>query len=268
MGAAMSDAEGPNLAPSVALRLLSFELSGLVEQRSVRHAELAERLSVTREAVSIALAGRSLFSRAALEVVLDHLDASERLPRLRHLLCLARPAARRPDPGDRDLVVGLEAYAERIEVYDATTVAELMRDERRRSVLSAAEPPEVVWVLEEHVARRGFSAVDYEWFRQVMDLATVLVIPSHVGTPPGLVGGFEIVYGPVGAVVCERTHSRHHYSEAVAEYRSLFSRVRELALTREVSRELLLTHNFSPCGDGYGGRPVSAVGQGVNVGVL
>ena len=150
-------AVGPVLDGTVARRVLGYELTRLLADRGVTHGEMADRLGVSRASFTQAASGKTLLSRASLEVVLAHLDAVEVLPRLLHLLRLARRSSSRRAAGDRELVKGLEAFASRIELYDVARFGGLVGDERWR-VLAGEAAPELLWLVEEHLANRRQSA--------------------------------------------------------------------------------------------------------------
>ena len=108
------------LSPAVARRMLCFDLEQLMGTAGVTHQALAEWLGVSRPAVTAAMQGKTLFSRPAVEVICTRLERDEWLPRLDGLLATARRAPRSPEPGQRDaeLVIGLEAFAEEVTVFD------------------------------------------------------------------------------------------------------------------------------------------------------
>ncbi|MFC5286864.1 Scr1 family TA system antitoxin-like transcriptional regulator [Actinokineospora guangxiensis] len=238
-----ASAVGPVLDGTVARRVLGYELTRLLADRAVTHGEMAERLGVSRASFTQAVSGKTLLSRASLEVALAHLGAVEVLPRLLHLLRMARRSSSRRAVGDRELVTGLEAFASRIELYDVARFGGLVGDERWR-VLAGEGAPELVWLVEEHLANRRQSTSVREQVRRVLGLANVTVQVVPVGLAPELAlsGGFEIVHGPAGVVVCEEARSTNHYHDsgaAVAEFRQAFTALRMAAYPPEQSRVLL-----------------------------
>jgi transcriptional regulator with XRE-family HTH domain len=231
----------PWLTPTVARRLLSYELTRMVSAAGITHAAMGERLQVSRASFSQLLAGKSLPSRAVLEVVLGHLDALSELPRLADLLRLARSGPQTPSLGDRDLLCGLESYAHRIEVYDPLVISPLFGGGRRGLLLDAEQAPEVTWVVEEHALRRSQSGA-HERLRALRDTVTVQVLPWSRDAHAGLRGGFEVVHGASHAVVCEETRRvnlYHDHPAVVAEYMRLFAALQTLALDPERSQVML-----------------------------
>ncbi|MGX7824021.1 helix-turn-helix domain-containing protein [Actinokineospora sp. 24-640] len=249
--------------PGVARRLLRYELQRMCADSGVTHAQMGARLGVSRASFTQMLMGKSLPSRAALEVLANHLGASNRLPMLLEVLGLARSRSDTDSTGgDRDLLVGLEAYAHTIEVYDPLVISPPLRASAYARVLSDAGPPRggmfwgdnpatLVWIVEEHALRRvvGDAAVMRSQYVHLCALAelphvTIQVMPADSGAHPGLAGGFEIVHGSGGTVVCELTRQAAHYAdrpEVVAEYAEMFGGLRKLALSPEES-EVMLRH--------------------------
>ena len=233
------------LRPSVARRLLSYELRRMVARAGVTHREMGDRLGISRAGFSQMVSGENLPSVAVLEVVTIHLGAAHDLPRLLDLLAAARSGRGViQSPSDRDLVCGLEAYADLVEVYDAVRVTHLILDDERRAVLTAGDSPEVVWLVEEHVMRRPLSSADRMRVGRVLEMpnVTVQVVPWNATPNPGLTGAFEIVHGPAGVVVCEETRQAnlHYDGEAVvSEYREVFAALRRLAHDPDQSRAMV-----------------------------
>ncbi|GAA4411613.1 Scr1 family TA system antitoxin-like transcriptional regulator [Actinokineospora soli] len=231
-----------SLAPSVARRLLCFELEHFVTESGVTHQTIAEWLGVTRPAVSAALAGSSLFSRPALEVLLSRLHRTEWFPRLNALLTTARRKSPELDatsgtgPRDAELVVGLEAFAEQVTVFDpwlipphlqtqmyAAALTKLDNDRQNRSreqrqapLLHDHNPLMLRWLTSEHVLSRriGSDAVMDDQRSFLLELATrdnveVRVIPAKVELPP--ISPFQLVHG-TRPVVVEPSRLALHYA--------------------------------------------------------
>ncbi|MGX7827736.1 Scr1 family TA system antitoxin-like transcriptional regulator [Actinokineospora sp. 24-640] len=234
---------GPELDKDVARRLLCFELVRLLAARSVTHGQVGEWLGTTRASVTQAIAGKNLLSAPALEVLLRRLDALEALPRWLHLRKLAHRSPSRPTLSGPELVVGLEAYASRVELYDVACFGGLITTDRWH-VLDGDDPPELLWLVEEHLTRRPQPAVFRALVRHVLGLpnVTVQVVPYGLDPALALSGGFEIVHGPAGVVVCEETRQAHHYHDtdtAIADYQAVFTTLRSAAFAPDRSRALL-----------------------------
>lgn len=245
----MSGVRTRQLRPVVARRLLRFELACALRERGVSHEKAAARLRVSRASFSQMIAGHNLPHPAALEIVAHYLGIGSDLPWLLELLACARSERSRPAPsGDRELAEGLEAYADAIEVYDAAVLSPLMVDGRRGAVLNMPHPPAVWWLVEEHVLRRSSSGAatvrQVERMRRVAELehVTIRVLPQSRAVHPGLLGGFQVVRARGRSIVCEDTRQVTHYHlsrELVAEYRSLFAHLWNLALSPEASMAVL-----------------------------
>ena len=235
---------GPVLDRQVARRLLCFELSRLLTARKVTHAQAGAWLGVSRASFSQAVSGKNLLSMPALEVLLGHLGAEQASARLLHLHKLARKSPPLAAARGTELVVGLEAYGSRIELYDVARFGGLVTGDRWR-VLDGDGAPELVWLVEEHLTRRPLSGDVRDRVRRVVGLpsVTVQVVPYCVDRQLALSGGFEIVHGPAGVVVCEEGRRTHHYADAAAvvdDYRAVFTALRIAAYSPERSRALLV----------------------------
>ncbi|WP_378247928.1 helix-turn-helix domain-containing protein [Actinokineospora guangxiensis] len=121
------------LSPAVARRMLCFDLEQLMGTAGVTHQALAECFGVSRPAVTAAMQGKTLFSRPAVEVICKRLEREEWLPRLEGLLATARrtPGMPKPQPGPRNvgLLVGLEAYADNVTIFDPWLVPVLLQNQ-------------------------------------------------------------------------------------------------------------------------------------------
>ncbi|MGX7825271.1 Scr1 family TA system antitoxin-like transcriptional regulator [Actinokineospora sp. 24-640] len=224
----------------MARRLLCFELARLLAARSVTHGQAGAWLGTTRASFSQAIAGKNLLSVPALEVLLGRLEA---LPRLLHLRRSANRSPLRPTASGPELVIGLEAYASRIELYDVAKFGGLITTDRWR-VLDGADAPELLWLVEEHLTRRWQPSAVRARVRHVLSLpnVTVQVVPCGLDQELALSGGFEIVHGPAGVVVCEearQTHQYHDINTAITEFQEAFTALRSAAFTPCRSRALL-----------------------------
>jgi hypothetical protein len=235
---------GPVLDGQVARRLLCFEVSRLLVARKVTHAQAGAWLGVSRASFSQAVAGKNLLSMPALEVLLGRLGAEQSSARLLHLHKLARKSSPLATGRGPELLIGVEACASRIELYDVARFGGLITGDRSR-VLGGGGGPELVWMVEEHLARRPLPADVRERVRRVVGLpnVTIQVVPYGVDRQLALSGGFEVVHGPAGVVVCEEGRRSHHYFDAdaaVADYRAVFAALRGAAYSPDRSRALLV----------------------------
>ena len=128
------------LAPVVARRMLCFDLEQLMTTAGVTHQAVAIWLGVSRPAVTAALQGKTLLSRPAVEVLCTRLDREDWLPRLDGLLATARREPGRPNPRtgprDADLLLGLEASADGLTVFDPWLVPSLLQTQMYATALS------------------------------------------------------------------------------------------------------------------------------------
>ncbi|MFC5290912.1 DUF5753 domain-containing protein [Actinokineospora guangxiensis] len=260
------------LTPSVARRMLRFELERLIGESGVRHATVAEWLGVSRASVSAAIACSNLFSRPALEVLLNRLGESCWFARLNELLI----AARRKDgcPGsttdgeqrDADLLPGLEAFADKLTVFDPWWVPTLLRtqgyavalakldsviqnrarEQRQTSLLEDRDPLHVCWITSEHALHRqvGGRAVMDDQRAFLVELTgrptvTMHVIPAKGDLPP--TSPFQLVHG-TPPVVVESSRLALHYAHdpgTVGHFEHLAEALTQRALSARDSARLL-----------------------------
>lgn len=257
-----------SVGPVVARRLLRYELERMCAKAGVTHAEMGERLGVSRASFTQLLAGKNLPSRPALEVMAQHLDAAQRLPRLVELLAVARPRTAEREAGagvhDHELALGLEAFAAEIEVFDPAAVTPLLQTRayarelvgteeevnarlRRQGTLTAEEPAVFHFLTDEHALRRRVGGVETmaEQCDHLLSMVarpnvTVRVIPAD--GPPPLVRAFQLFRADDLVVAHEETRRSAYYyddPEAVADYEGVLADLRARALDPEQSRELI-----------------------------
>jgi hypothetical protein len=184
---------------------------------------------MTRVAFTHITSGRNLPSKPALEVLLDFVGRSDRLPLMLELLAMAKL---KPDQlgtvessmNDFELFVGLEAVASDIEAFETMAINGLLQTEAyaheliayhasitlgvnikqsvalrmgRQSVLMRENPAEFWCVIEEQALRRpvGNAAVMAEQFDHLLEITrhpnvNLQVIPHEVGLHPALKGPF------------------------------------------------------------------------------
>ena len=260
------------LEPLVARRTLRFELERLCADTGVRHDTVATWLGVSRPAASTALACKSLLSRPALEVVLKRLDRSEWFARLDSLLSAARSrggpqtSTRSAVPHDVELAIGLEAFADKVSVFDPWSVPVHLQTETYAAVTNQDKDAEDAsrqrrlaplwhehdplgfrWVTTEHALHRrvGSLAVMRDQLAHLLTLAgrpnvDILVVPAT--TDVNRVGGrFQIISG-TPSVVCESTHLQMHYAhetDVVSYFDRLLVDVERQALCADASRALI-----------------------------
>jgi Domain of unknown function (DUF5753)/Helix-turn-helix domain len=179
--------------PQVARRVLRYELERLCDQSGKTHADIGDRLGMSRVAFTHMITGRNLPSKPALEILMAYFARPERIPKMLELL---RAAKVRPDQqsslrpeieasssmNDFELAIGLESVATSIEVFEPLLINGLLQTEayarelisyhasithgvdiqkslalrmRRQAVITRAENPAAMWcVVEEQVLRR------------------------------------------------------------------------------------------------------------------
>lgn len=179
--------------PQVARRVLRYELERLCEQSGRTHAEIGDRLGMSRVAFTHMITGRNLPSKPALEILMAYFDRPDQVPKMLELLTAAKL---KPDQqsslrheieasssmNDFELFVGLEAVANNIEVFEPLLVTGVLQTEayarelityhasmthgvdiqkslalrmRRQSAVTREENPAELWcVVEEQVLRR------------------------------------------------------------------------------------------------------------------
>jgi transcriptional regulator with XRE-family HTH domain len=179
--------------PQVARRVLRYELDRLCEQAGKTHAQVGERLGMTRVGFTHMISGKNLPSRPALEILLDFFGRPDRIPMMLELLSVAKLKPNQQGEmhqnvessstmNDFELAIGLEGVATTIEVFDPVIVNGLLQTEayarelityhasitldvdveasvalrmRRQTAITREESPaELWWVVEEHALRR------------------------------------------------------------------------------------------------------------------
>ncbi|MGX7824089.1 helix-turn-helix domain-containing protein [Actinokineospora sp. 24-640] len=258
------------LTPAEARRLLRYELEQMCAKAGVTHAEMGARLGVSRASFTQLLAGKNLPSRPALEIMAQHLDATRELPRLVELLAVARlrSAEREPGPGahDHELAIGMEAFAERLMVFDPWRVplhlrTEMYADaltaldgdlrntsrERRQAPLSGDDPLDFLWVTTEHVLRRrvGSPLVMCDQLAYLAQIGgrpniSIRVIPADMDFV-GAGNSFQIIWGTSPMVV---EHGRlavyfTYAREAVEYFTEVLGTLDRQALDARASVELI-----------------------------
>ncbi|MGX7824764.1 DUF5753 domain-containing protein [Actinokineospora sp. 24-640] len=262
------------LHPGEARRLLRFELERLVAETKVTHATVASWLGVSRASVTQALNGKNLLSRPAIEVVCNHLGRVELFPRLASLLATAR--GRGTAPGgkdgrasrDTDLVVGLEAFAEQVTVFDPwqvpphlqiqsyadaltspdNTAQHETRERRQSALMESDDPLGFLWVTTEHVLHRrvGSALVMRDQLAYLVEMGgrdnvCIRVIPTTADALVDAGGSFQLIWGAPPVVV---EHSRlavqhSHDAETVACFAHLLDSVQRQALESDASLALI-----------------------------
>ncbi|MGX7829086.1 DUF5753 domain-containing protein [Actinokineospora sp. 24-640] len=259
------------LTPTAARRLLRFELEWLVAETGVTHAMVASWLGVSRASVTQALSGKNLLSRPAIEVLCSRLGRIAWFPRLSSMLAVARHKTTEPDvaavTGQRDseLVLGLEAFADRITVFDPWLVPVHLRTQmyaaaltkldawtqdqvgelRRAPLTDDRDPLAFRWVTSEHAFRRriGGTPVMDDQRAFLLELAgrsnvDIRIIPAQAELP---VNPFQLVHG-TPPVVVEPTRLALHYTfdvDAVTHFEDLVERLQRRALSPEDSVTLI-----------------------------
>jgi hypothetical protein len=179
--------------PQVARRVLRYELDRLCEQAGKTHAQVGERLGMTRVGFTHMISGKNLPSRPALEILLDFFGRPDRIPMMLELLSVAKLKPNQQGEmhqnvessstmNDFELFIGLEAVATTIEVFDPVIVNGLLQTEayarelityhasitlgvdveasvalrmrRQTAITREASPAELWWVVDEQALRR------------------------------------------------------------------------------------------------------------------
>jgi hypothetical protein len=275
--------------PQVARRVLRYELVRLCEQAGRTHAEAGERLGMSRVGFTHLITGRNLPSKPALEILMGYFGQPDRVPLMLELLAVAKL---KPDQqstvhqdiessssmNDFELLVGLEAVAGGIDVFEPALVNGLLQTEayarelityhasitlgvdiedsvalrlRRQSVITRDENPAELWcVLEEQALRRpvGGPAVMAGQLDHLLEMTQrpniiLQVIPHEVGVHPALKGAFYLLrFEDAWRVAYEETRPSAYYydnPEAVEDYGKAMNHLRHLALNPKRSRTLL-----------------------------
>lgn len=179
--------------PQVARRVLRYELERLCEQAGKTHAQVGERLGMTRVGFTHMISGKNLPSRPALEILLDFFGRPDRIPMMLELLSVAKLKSNQQSTvhqdietsstmNDFELAIGLEGVATTIEVFDPVIVNGLLQTEayarelityhasitlgvnieasvalrmrRQTAITREVSPAELWWVAEEEALRR------------------------------------------------------------------------------------------------------------------
>ncbi|MGX7824575.1 DUF5753 domain-containing protein [Actinokineospora sp. 24-640] len=268
--------ERPRMAlyPVEARRVLRFELEWLFVETGVTHATVASWLGVSRASVTQALAGKNLLSQPAIEVVCNRLGRMELFQRLASLLTAARGRGTAPAgiaghaiPRDTDLVLGLEAFAEQVTVFDPWLVPPHLQTqtyadaltapddtqhetrERRQSALTDSDDSlDFLWVTTEHVLHRrvGSPSVMRAQLAHLVEMGErenvcIRVIPATADTLVDAGGSFQLIWGtPPVMVEYGRLAVHHtHDAETVAYFAHLLDNVQRQALDPGASLALI-----------------------------
>lgn len=178
--------------------------------------------------------------------------------------------------------MGLEAVADRIDVFDPLAVTPLLQTRgyarellgaahaeevlRRQATVTAPRPATVEYIADEAALRKtvgGASTMieQYDHLLAMGDRGNVTVRVVPVGQCPQHSGAFQLLSTATAVVAAQETRrSACYYTEpdAIADYRALLSDLRERAHTPERSRSLIAdlraaTDNSSE-GTGHGRR--------------
>jgi len=182
--------------PKVARRVLRYELERLCAQAGKTHAQVGERLGLSRVGFTHFVSGKNLPSRPALEIILGFFDRPDRTQVMFDLLAAAK---RKPDPratqheidamssiNDFELFLGLESFATLIEIFEPMLITGLLQTEayareliayysfnasgvpidehirvrmrRQEAVTREANPAELWCVVEERALRRPIGS--------------------------------------------------------------------------------------------------------------
>lgn len=190
--------------PKVARRVLRYELERLCEQAGVNHTQVGQRLGMSRAAFGHVLGGKNMLSKPAMEVLMEFIGRTDRLPMLLELLAASkiRPGRQAAMDGrpisstnDFELAIGLESFATGIEAFEPMLIHGLLQTEdyaraligyhasfvpgvdveqsvavrmRRQSVVTRDHSPAQLWcVMEEQALRRPVG--DKKVMRQQLD---------------------------------------------------------------------------------------------------
>ncbi|ATE57689.1 hypothetical protein CNX65_33900 [Actinosynnema pretiosum] len=261
--------------PKVARRLLRCELERLCGESGRTHAQVGERLGMTRSGFTQFLRGRTLPSRPVLEVLVSYFARPEHLPLLLELLSAAKARPERVvelvtphEPGPV-----LVSVATSIEAYDPMLVNELLRSEpyaraviehrgggepevaealTGQAPLTRATAPVRLWaVLEERVLRRpvGGAGVVRGQVEHLLELAeldnvTLQVLREEVGLHPSLQGPiFLLRFDDHWRVAYEETRRCGYYYDAVdavEDYGQAMNHLRHLSLDPAATKDFLV----------------------------
>lgn len=126
--------------PKVARRVLRYELDRLCEQAGKTHAQVGERLGMSRVAFTHMVGGKNLPSRPSLEIMLAFFGRTDRMAVMLDLLAAAKlksdqqgavqqEIAATSSMNDFELFLGLEAVATSIEAFEPMLVTGLLQTE-------------------------------------------------------------------------------------------------------------------------------------------
>ena len=269
-------------SPTLRRRRLGADLRRLREAADLTIEQVATALRFSDSKISRIENGQIGVTPRDIRMMLEHYGVGD--DEQEELVQVAREAQQRPwwqAYGDKAVVplVGLEAEAAQIDVYEASLVPGLLQTPRyaetvirvlrpdfspeqverrvelrmaRQSLLTRDHPPAFRAILDEAVLRRPVGSADV--MRQQLDhlleaatwpTVTLQIIPFAAGEHPGISGAFTIFEypGPAEPDIVYLEHTTNDvYIESANEtslYREAFDRLCAVATRPEESRALV-----------------------------
>jgi transcriptional regulator with XRE-family HTH domain len=269
-------------SPTLRRRRLGADLRRLREAADLTIEQVATALHFSDSKISRIENGQIGVTPRDIRMMLEHYGVGD--DEQEELVQVAREAQQRPwwqAYGDKAVVplVGLEAEAAQIDVYEASLVPGLLQTPRyaetvirvlrpdfspeqverrvelrmaRQSLLTRDHPPAFRAILDEAVLRRPVGSADV--MRQQLDhlleaatwpTVTLQIIPFAAGEHPGISGAFTIFEypGPAEPDIVYLEHTTNDvYIESANEtslYREAFDRLCAVATRPEESRALV-----------------------------
>lgn len=279
----MADSDTGSTVPRLRL---GRELAKLREQSGLTTAVVEERTGFSRSKIYRLENGKSPSRRADVEILCQIYRAPARLTKA--LAALAGETTKSGwwhsygdvIPEGFDVYLGMEAYAERLEIYEPELVTGLLQthdyaytvlrtadadgdDEEierrvalrlnRQALLSGADATALEVMLNEAVLRRpvGGQAVMADQLRRIVEVSqqrnvTVRILPFSAGVHAGMMGGFTYMRFPdrnVPDVIYHETRTGALYLDKPMQrrpYRQMWRDIDSRALDADSSREMMV----------------------------
>jgi hypothetical protein len=252
-----------------ARRFFRYERERICAEKGVTHAEAGARVGVSRASFTQMLAGKSLLSRPAVEVLGMHFGFAESVPRLLEVLGIARYGDNSDTPvvPGEELVRAVEAYATEIIAFDPLVVPPLAQTPayaqalastsipralgrdvdhahrmllQRQQAVSGTSPARFLCLLDECALQRvvGGHAVMAAQYTHLLDLAalptvTLQIVPFEASGQAALGAGVNLVRYGGTTVAWQETWTavlHDNTAEAVDRHEVAAGRLRELTL--------------------------------------
>jgi hypothetical protein len=267
-------------APDAARALLSYQLRRITTQKEVSHETAGKAIGLTRVGFTAIVQGRNLPSDEALTILAELTDHEQLLPHLLELVAIARERRRVEIVKTKEdfyLLLGLEAYARRLQIFESSLVTALLQAEDyawhmfngdafslppdhpaigdenlaiwrdRQAVLTGEPPTELEFIVEEQVLHRPVGGrkvmraqLDHLVAMSERPGITIRVLPANVAVHSAMGRSFQLFDMEDHRVGYEETLAKAHYPTDLSSYDRALHDLGTRALDQEESRARIL----------------------------